>query len=265
MSDTTSPQSLFDEYGRCLPTNVTAEVHQKIRRWFVCVQPEIDYAAIHQRISTHLDAPNAISAKDFQDRAEAILRKLEADPATATLTKSIRVPFFLPKISDILTRDIGEGLENTYLKAVDKAFVDTYPKYTSTNHHKEGLTGKLSVAPGTRHDRLLDAVSKDVVVGYFFLTLTEYTVAAAMEKIKQLPEQFLLNGGIDTCAAMIGSPSLLMRADGYPPVIWMAALAEANPDAGYHFEAYGYNLTFNRRVHFNQVAESWASAVVVLG
>jgi hypothetical protein len=35
--------------------------------------------------------------------------------------------------------------------------------------------------------------------------------------------------------------------------------------AGYHFEAYGYNLTFNRRVHFDQVAESWASGLVVLG
>jgi hypothetical protein len=34
---------------------------------------------------------------------------------------------------------------------------------------------------------------------------------------------------------------------------------------GYHFEAYGHNLTFNRRPHFGQAAEYWASGLVVLG
>ena len=33
---------------------------------------------------------------------------------------------------------------------------------------------------------------------------------------------------------------------------------------GYHFEAYGYNLTFNRRPHLGHAAEYWSSGISVL-
>ena len=36
-------------------------------------------------------------------------------------------------------------------------------------------------------------------------------------------------------------------------------------NVGDYFEAYGRNLTFNRRPHFGQVSEYWDSGIVVLG
>jgi len=64
---------------------------------------------------------------------------------------------------------------------------------------------------------------------------------------------------------MIATPDLLLRTDGYPPLLWLGALQGEKEQVGYHFEAYGYNLTFNRKPHFNQVAEYWCAGLVVLG
>ena len=57
---------------------------------------------------------------------------------------------------------------------------------------------------------------------------------------------------------------LLLRRDGYPPLLWLSGVEAEAPDAGYHFEAYGYNLTFNRRPHLGQTAEYWWHGLTVL-
>jgi hypothetical protein len=108
-------------------------------------------------------------------------------------------------------------------------------------------------------------MENDVVVGVYFPCLLEYSVQAAREKIAQLPNNCLLAGGYDTAAAFIAAPNLLLREDGYPPLLWLSGLETDSEYAGFHFEAYGYDLTFNRRVHYDHVAEYWASAIVITG
>ena len=90
-------------------------------------------------------------------------------------------------------------------------------------------------------------MTKDVVVGYYYPCMMEYSIPAAIECINTLPSQFLLAGGFDTCSAFIGSPNLLLRTNGYPPLLWMTALKTDKEDVGYHIEAYGYNLTFRSK------------------
>lgn len=260
-----SDKALFDENGRCIPEGLSAPAHARTRRRFICLQPEIDYPAIHARLSKYLDADGAISVADFQARAEAIIAGLKADPAVANVAKAVTVPFFLPKIADVNGRDMGKLVQDTYVKAVEKAFTDTYPNYAFYTHHTESLAGVLNVQPGSRHQVLLDAVAKDVVVGVFLVAFQEFSVPASIEATAKLPEQFLLAGGIDTCAAFIACPGLLERADGYPPLMFFGALTGETPTVAYHLEAYGYNLTFNRRVHFGHAAEYWANGLVVLG
>ena len=257
-----STASLFDAHGRCIPSELKAEVHQNTRRYFALAQPDVDYAAIHARISRHLGIAEGLSATGFQQRATAILHDLRRDPASSAIVNGVGIPFFLPKAR---YADYGEALEEFYLPAVKSAYAEKLPEYTFTSHHKGGLAGKLSIAPGSRHQRILDAMKQDCVVGYFFPCFTEYSVPAAIEQTTKLPQRFLLAGGFYTSAALIGSPDLLLRLDGYPPLLWLAALSGEKENVGYHFEAYGYNLTFNRRPHFGQAAEYWASGLVVLG
>jgi hypothetical protein len=257
---------LFDDHGRCVPAaEITAAVHRTVRRRFLCTQPEWDYAAIHGRISRHLIGPPSLSLADFQRRVAAIQAHLSADARLANAAKAVAVPFFLPGLPDALNRDIGTDLDDRFLPAVKAAYDDKFPHYSFVNHHKGGLAGRLSIAAGSRHERLLQALQQGPVVGVLLVSLSEYSVPAAIGQIATLPEDFVLAGGYDLCAAMIGSPDLLVRTDGYPPLLWMSGLAGEAAHVGYHFEAYGYNLTFNRRVHLGQAAEYWASALVILG
>lgn len=252
----------FDEHGRCVPGELYAPVHARTRRYFVIEQPAIDYAAIHGRLARHLCGGNCPSAGEFQERAEAILQGLRGDPAVAGIVNGVAVPFMLPKAD---YPEYGTALEDIYLGAVNASFNEKFPDYRFTNHHKGSLAGKLSVAPGSRHERLLEEMRVGPVVGYYFPCLTEYSVPAAIERMATLPDRFLLAGGYDTSAALVGSPDLLLRRDGYPPLLWLTALRGEKEQVGYHYEAYGYNLTFNRRPHFGEAAEYWTSGLVVLG
>lgn len=254
--------ALFDAYGRCIPNGIHAEHHVKTRRYFLFEQPEINYDAIHARLINHLAIKATITSSEFAMRAEAILEKLRQQPAYCNILNGVHVPFMLPRQE---SADIGQCLEQQYIDAVQASFEEKFSDNTFTNHHKGGLAGKLSIAVDSRHERLITAQSEQMIVGYYFPCLMEYSVPAAIEQTAQLPEQFLLAGGYDTSAALVGSPDLLLRKDGYPPVLWMAALDAEKSGVSYHYEAYGYNLTFNRKPHFDRVAESWTSGLVVLG
>jgi hypothetical protein len=168
----------------------------------------------------------------------------------------------LPKAS---YQDIGTALEDDYIPVVEKAYIEQFPEYSFTNHSPKSLQNQLQVTPGGRHQQVLDAMADEIVVGIYFPCLLEYSVPAAVERMATLPENFLLAGGFDTAAAFVSAPELLFKKEGYPPLLWMSGLTSVEENVGYHFEAYGYDLTFNRRVHLGQVAEYWASALVVLG
>ena len=75
----------------------------------------------------------------------------------------------------------------------------------------------------------------------------------------------MLAGGYEIMSALIGSPSILRRDDGYPPLLWFSSLKNANDkNIGYHIEPYGYNLTINRRAHIDSAAEYWWHSVVII-
>jgi hypothetical protein len=252
----------FDEFGRCIPSSLIAKAHVASRRYFLVEQPRVNYQEIYDRINSRFEISRDLSVSEFQQRAEAILMSLKKDENNSNITQGVAVPFILPKAE---YDDIGQTLEKHYLPSVEQSFKDSFPKYSFDNHCVDSLQGKLSVAKASRHDDLLAAMKKGVVVGWYFPALLEYSVPAAIEQVQRLPKQFLLAGGFDTAAAFIGSPDLLLRKDGYPPLFWLSGLESEKEGIGYHFEAYGYNLTFNRRAHLDNVAEYWASGLVVLG
>jgi MoaA/NifB/PqqE/SkfB family radical SAM enzyme len=260
-NSTTTDKALFDTQGRCIPRGQTG-VHATSRQYFKLRQPEIDLEAIHQRVSTLLGTDSLPSKDEFAQRISNIRTKLEADETTNNLLNGVCIPFLLPQACP---GDIGKNLDERYLPAVEKSFKDSFPEYTFTNHHKAGLAGKLSVAPASRHQELIECLGKGAIVGCYFPCLTEYSLPAARAQMATLPPHFLLAGGVDTCAALIAAPELLLNRNAYPPLLWLAALDSEKDEAGYHFEAYGYNMTFNRRLHFGRTAESWASAIVIVG
>jgi len=253
--------ALFDDFGRCLPTRTQAPAHKASRRYFRCEQPPIDYKSIHDRSQRAYGSILQINAADFELRARAVWAGLAADPVTQGLTRGVGVPFLLPQTP---LGDIGTQLAQRFLPAVASAFRTHFPDYAFTDHNLVPLAQQLSVAPGSRHDRLLEAMNLSDVVGWYFPALSEYSLPAAREQIQALPESLWLAGGVDTCAALIGSPDLLLRRDGYPPLLWLGALNTDQAMLGYHFEAYGYNLTFLRRPHLGHANEYWSNGLTVI-
>jgi hypothetical protein len=251
---------LFDEFGRCLPTSLNAPAHQKTRRYFLIDKPDINYSASYERLNQAFSISGVISQEQYESRVRAILADIAVDELMKPILNGVMVPFILPKA---IYDDIGKAMESTFLPAVQSAFNSVFPDYDFKNHSPKPLDGQLSVASGSRHEQVLNQMADEVVVGVFFPCLLEYSVPAAIERMATLPEQFSLAGGFDTSAAFVSMPDLLLRKEGYPPLLWLSGLVSTEENVAYHFEAYGYDLTFNRRVHLGQVAEYWASGLTV--
>ena len=255
--------TLFDQHGRCIPGNLSSAVNNESRRYFKFDNPEIDFNSIYSRHSRHLGLTQSeVSLVSFKERIDSIIQDLEKDTATRGILNGIGVPFIVPKQPD---SDFGANLDKVFLPAVGQSYEEKYPDYSFVIQYHKLLSQNVSCVDSSRHSIFLDAVKKSAVVGMFFPCLREYSIPAALEQIQIIPEKFLLAGGLDTCAAFVSCPDLLLNKVGYPPLIWMAGIKGSEVNEGFHFEAYGYNLTFNRRIHLGNAAEYWGCSLVVLG
>ena len=251
--------NLFDEFGRCIPGETSGKAQKTVRRYFKCDQPAIDLEQIYRNAASTLGKPKT-SRAEFKATVEVLQQSIKNDDQLQNLNQCTYVPFILPQQK---IEDIGEALESKYLPAVAASFSSRFPEYDFTNHYPASLTGKLKASPLSRHQSLLNKLQSEDVIGIYFPALDGYSLPAAREKANQLPSTFSLAGGVDTCAALIACPDLLMRLDGYPPLLWFGALESKDSNEGFHLESYGYNLTFNRRMHLNNADEYWANGLVI--
>jgi hypothetical protein len=246
---------LFDVSGRRIPSRaIDAPVNPSSDRYSLA-QPPIDHVAIHERLSEHLGG--GLSVREFAQQATALLETLRAGDTTRQLIAGLHVPFFIPQQR---TTDLGQILEDVFLLAVERSWKSRFPNYEFKNELKGGLSGKVSVAPDSRYDELLRAMEAGPVVGiYFPLALSGFSVDAARGQMKDLHAGFVLSGGLDASAALVGCPEMIMKVDGYAPQFDLSGLGSTAPGYGYHFAPYGYNLTFNGRYH-NGLASDYCSS-----
>ena len=88
---------IFDDHGRCLPTDIGSKAHEKTRRYYICEQLQLDYDEIYARLVDTLSLGDGFTVEDFRLGAEKILADLEADEATRNISKGVYVPFFIPR------------------------------------------------------------------------------------------------------------------------------------------------------------------------
>ena len=248
---------IFDSKGRLEPDETLKKpANLKSRNYFKFPNLDFDPKACYRQISSVFDM--SLSENDFVSETKDILNKSRINLGLDDAQTVIAVPFFTPKLG---AGDIGEMLENTLLPAVQKSYKEIFPEYEFKNEFPHSLKGHLKSIPGLGHDRLENAVKHAPVVGVCLFVLREYSVHAAREQVEILGEDFGLAGPIDLSSVFVSQPDLLFHKDEYPPLIWMSGCQTSWDHANFHFEAYGYNLMFNRRVHYEQVAEYWAHGV----
>lgn len=257
MIEETAVQNMFDVAGRRIPPDGLGAAVNEVSRRYTLVQPALDYAEIHDRISAHMGSAGQVSATEFAERAEGVLDTLRRSEETAPLASSVRVPFALAAAR---TADLGQAMEDSYLPALGRSWKARFQKADFKNELKGGLSGQVAVAKGSRYDRLVQALAVGPVVGYYFpMALSGFSVEAALRQMAGLPETFVLSGGFEACAALVGSPDLFSQKDGYPPQLDLSAFQAPAAGYGYHFAPYGYNLTFNGRFH-NGLASDYCSS-----
>jgi hypothetical protein len=253
--------SLFDMSGRRVPAaGIGAPVNKGDAR-YALAQPPLDYATAHAAIAEHLGGTGAISAQEFADRADALLAVLKGHDETAALVNGVHVPFFLATGDP---GDVGATFEGRYLPGLSRAWKRRFPKYDFRSE-VTALAGKISIAPGSRYERLVAAMAQGPVVGWYFpLALAGFSVDAALMQMADLPASVVLAGGFDAAAALTGCPDLIMKVDGYAPQLDLAAWQAPAPRFAYHFAPYGRNLTFNGRYHNGLASDYCASGLTVL-
>jgi hypothetical protein len=229
-------RNLFDQSGRRVPgAGVSAPVNDATDRYGLA-QPPIDYAEIHARITEHL-GPTGVSAVEFAERAGALLDALRSDEETAPLAAGVHLPFMLGSGA---ADDLGQALDETFLPALARSWKARFPTFDFKNELTGRLAGKVTIAPGSGYERLVQAMAAGPVVGYYFpLALSGFSVTAARQQMSELSEMFSLSGGHEVSVALAGIPDSIMKPDGYPPQLEMAALQGSAPTYGYHFAPYG--------------------------
>ena len=95
-------------------------------------------------------------------------------------------------------------------------------------------------------------------------------IASQSAQMKTLPihKGLVLSGGLDTAAALVGSPGLLVNENDYPPVLCLSALKHVDERLMLCFKSYGQHLEFwgmsqMLTPKITQVSEQWSGGLTL--
>jgi len=235
-------------------------------------QPKFDYEQILDRCKRYGVAPANMIVADFRSRAEALLEKLSVSSAYQNLLKGVHIPFVFQR-STSSESDLGSNLENTLLSNLQDSFKAYYPEahFKAVLQSNSELSGNITIDPASRYQRFIDASYSAAIVGWYFPQATqEYDVKSQREQMVSLPElggaNICLSGGMDVCAALVGTPSLLISNEFYTPILCLSAYVHADPRLILLLKAYGPHMEFwcmtqmlSREIV--QVSEQWSGGI----
>ncbi|MFH0814806.1 MAG: hypothetical protein V1902_01810 [Candidatus Falkowbacteria bacterium] len=180
-----------------------------------------------------------VSVEQFFERINALVMKIEADETIKNVLKGAWYPFVIPGGLGVTAANYGDKMDKVLLSAVARAYTKAFPNRPFHNNLNGQLSGEVTIWQGSRHERVLEAASKEPVVGIYFPTaLQGYSINADREQMATLPEMFMLAGGLDTMCAMSMYAAELLR-DNKTPCYDMAALAWR----GWSLDCYAYDVS----------------------
>ena len=260
----------FDGNGRRVPYH-GMRVFNEISLWYYKMkQPQDTFEDILSRSRRHAGVDLTVTAKFFESVCMGLKKKVADEPSLNGLFNGIHVPFICPQASE---SDLGTELEKTTLPSVAASFETSFPDlhFKATLQGSSRLSGELSVAVGSRYERFLEAHKKGAVAGWYFpQALQEYDIDSQRAQMGSLPfpDNLVLSGGADTGAALVGSPSLLVNEENYPPVLCLSALKHADERLMLCLKAYGHHLEFwcmsqMLTPEITQVSEQWSGGLTL--
>jgi hypothetical protein len=252
---------LVDKHGRLIPSPKTKNRVCDPDKSFKLEQPRIDYSYRLDRLIWGFTVGEFLSAEDFKQKAETLLSQLKGDELLVNLLNGVYLPVCFPRLK---IADYGESFEEIFLPAVEKAYGEKYPSWDFENCRKGELAGKIAVIEGSRHQRLLDKMSVEPVVGIVFFPMRGYSVLAQRKQMYSLPSSILLCGAIDIATAIVAYPDVLAR-DWHTPGYACSAVSFGASAASLCFKAREDDLVFGDFVFLASASDRTSGGVVFLG
>lgn len=265
----------FNEVGRRVAGEGMRLFGETPSHYYRLTQPELTYDQILDRCKQFDAAPASVTVGDFRRRAEALLDTLKVSPEYSNLLKGVHVPFAFQHTGSEV--DLGSNLENTLLPNLQNSFNARYPEahFKAVLQSNSELPGHITLHPASRYQQFIDASQSGTVVGWYFpQALQEFDVRSQREQMTSLPElggaNICLSGGMDICAALVGSPDLLISEEFYTPILCLSAYVHADPRLVLLLKAYGPHMEFWCMTNMltkdtTQVSEQWTGGLTVFG
>lgn len=256
-------RTLFDKHGRRIPEGLSANVRDA--NWYFHLdQPklnkEVDFVNRLARLHDCLGIDTGITAKQLKAETERLLAVIGEDPQIASVANGVHLSVVMPQLT---TNDLGTELE-LYLAGVAKAYARTFNGRSLSNHCEGRLAGQVNIVRESRHDQLIERMKQGPVIGIHFASpLQGFSVLAAREQMRTLPEGFVLSG-VDTAIATMMYADILAR-DWYTPGLESAALQWQSAAFSLYFVACAGGLSFGNAVCLAVADVRYSGGLLFLG
>jgi hypothetical protein len=271
MSLNQSNGSLFDSSGRRIPFNGMRVFNQTSLAYYKINKPSYNYEEILSSSKRFSDVDNKISVESFMSVCSGLKKQVMNEPLLKNLFDGIHVPFIAPRQEEDV--DLGSELEKITLPSVASSFKASFPDLhcKATLQGSSRLKGELTIDQESRYESFIEARKKSALAGWYFpQALQEYDIDSQRAQMSTLPldENLVLSGSLDTAAALVGSPDLLVNVNDYPPVLCLSAIKHSDERLMLCFKAYGQHLEFWCMSQMltpgqKQVSEQWSGGLTV--
>ena len=269
MSFQDNSMNLFDENGRRIPFKGMRVFNEESLSYYKISKSSFDYNEIFVNSKKFSKVNSTLDS--FVSTCEVLKENTENEDGLNNLFKGVHVPFICPKRNK--ETDLGVELEKITLPSVASSFKGSFPELhcKATLQGSSKLEGELSIDEKSRYHSFLNAQEKGTVVGWYFpQALQEYDIESQRLQMESLPlnDNLVLSGALDTAAALVGSPDLLVNIDDYPPVLCLSAVKHADDRLMLCFKAYGQHLEFWCMSQMltpgqKQVSEQWSGGLTL--
>lgn len=273
MNDVEKTVKYFNDKGRRIAEEGMRVFGNEPSHYYQLEQPKLDYQQIFDQCSQHNSLPADFTAVDFECKAKAILEYIKSSSDYSNLLKGVHLPFVFYR--DTGESDLGTSLENRMLPNLQKSFNARYPEahFKAVLQSDSQLIGNITLDKSSGYEKFIAASEKGPVVGWYFpQALQEFDVRSQREQMKSLPAleggSVCLSGGMDICAALTGSPSLLISEEFYTPILCMSAYVHKDERLVLLLKAYGPHMEFWCMTQMltpkmTQVSEQWAGGITI--
>jgi len=206
---------LVDRRGLCLPEDLAGKVKSP-NRDFKLTQVGLEERDVKQYRSLWQEHwpfdGNFPSLDEIMTRYQRILDWLKSDANQQNgVANLLNGPHYLGMMPKVRVGDLGTFTEKL-VEAAGRSYLQQFPGRQFNNYRRGELAQAVGLAEGVRYHKFLWHIARHPVVWLSFRTcLQGFSIPAAIQQERKMPERLILSGAPDAAMEMIAYPRSLAR------------------------------------------------------